>query len=79
MEGTEHDDLVRRLEDMLTRLGLRCWAICGFTAEGVEVRCTRTPTELDFRAVNDSYRDWYEQTYETDTEEFEATWMEDEE
>lgn len=80
MEGTEHDALVKKIEELLTKLGLRCWALVGFTAEGVEARNTRTPTELDFRAVNDGYRDWYEETYESEPDEYEATWeMEDDE
>ena len=41
---------------------LESYALIGFDLEGNEVKLCHTPTDKDVRAVNDAYREWYEET-----------------
>ena len=56
---------------------LDCYALIGFDVEGNEVRICHTPTDRDVRAVNDAYREWYEEQEEIEGEVELESWQDD--
>ena len=64
------DQLAASIKAVLSER-LDCYALIGFDTEGNEVRICHTPNDLAVRAVNDGYRDWYEEQQEVLEGEFE--------